>query len=96
MKITFEGIKSTITALEKAVESEISSLGDFTLNTAKKYTAIRSGNARRNWQLDKEKGGFTVENTVPYIERLDNGWSKQQPRGITKPTLRDIQRRKRK
>lgn len=96
MKITFEGIKRTVEELKTATRQEIESLATFTEQTAKKYTAVRSGNARRSWNLETTQSGFKVENTVPYIERLDKGWSKQQPRGITTPTMRDIERRKRK
>jgi hypothetical protein len=44
-------------------------------------TPIRSGNARRNTNLV----GNQIQANYPYAQRLDEGWSKQAPRGITRP-----------
>lgn len=40
------------------------------------------GNARRNTHLV----GDTIEADYRYAQRLDTGWSKQAPAGMTKPT----------
>ena len=45
-------------------------------------TPIRSGNARNHTRL---RGNSTIEANYPYAQRLDNGWSKQAPAGMTKP-----------
>lgn len=50
-------------------------------------TPIRSGNARRNTRLS----GDEIVANYPYAQRLDNGWSKQAPMGMTKPTEKKIQ-----
>lgn len=47
----------------------------------KTLTPIKTGNARRNTKLV----GDTIEANYPYATRLDNGWSKQAPQGMTKP-----------
>lgn len=49
-------------------------------------TPKRSGNARNKTKLrgDKIKSGY------PYAGRLDEGWSKQAPDGMTDPTLDKI------
>ena len=73
--------------------SSVAELSEELKTTARAKTPIRTGNARRNWQDKKSKTGFTVENKVPYIERLDQGSSKQAPRGIVGPTLTEIKRR---
>jgi hypothetical protein len=44
-------------------------------------TPVRSGNARRNTSLQ----GDTIRANYPYAQRLDEGWSRQAPRGITRP-----------
>lgn len=44
-------------------------------------TPIRSGNARRNTSLQ----GNQIQANYPYAQRLDEGWSKQAPRGIVRP-----------
>jgi hypothetical protein len=44
-------------------------------------TPIRSGNARRNTSLQ----GDTIRANYPYAQRLDEGYSRQAPKGITLP-----------
>jgi hypothetical protein len=53
----------------------------------KKETPIRSGNARRKTRLQ----GQTIKADYPYAKRLDNGWSKQAPEGMSDPTINYIQ-----
>lgn len=55
-------------------------------------TAKRSGNARSKTTLN----GNTIKAAYPYAERLDKGWSKQTPQGMSKPTERFIQQELRK
>ena len=50
-------------------------------------TPIRSGNARRNTNLYQD----TIEANYPYAQRLDQGYSKQRPDGMTKPTIAFLQ-----
>lgn len=51
-------------------------------------TPIRSGNARRNTQLNDK----TIEAKYPYAQRLDQGYSRQAPKGMVAPTLKEIER----
>ena len=53
-----------------------------------KNTPIRSGNARNRTEL---RGNSIVAN-YPYSQRLEDGWSKQAPDGMIKPTEEWIQR----
>jgi hypothetical protein len=53
-----------------------------------KNTPIRSGNARNHTEL---RGNKIVAN-YPYSQRLEDGWSKQAPDGMIKPTEEWIQR----
>lgn len=48
----------------------------------REITPIRSGNARQNTNLQ----GNRIFADYPYAERLDQGYSKQAPEGMTKPT----------
>lgn len=52
-------------------------------------TPIRSGNARRNTSLEKNK----IKARYPYAKRLDDGYSKQSPQGMTQPTINFIKKR---
>lgn len=79
--------------MEKATSKVVSDTAMVFESEAKKKTPIRSGNARRNWTRSSGKDSFEVENRVPYIERLESGYSKQAPRGITGPTVTAAKRR---
>jgi len=57
---------------------------------ARGFTPRRSGKAQRAWHVEGRGRNAEAINDVPYIERLDKGWSKQAPRGILKPTLRRL------
>lgn len=77
--------------LETQINDLIEDVSRRTLKTAKANTPIRSGRARRGWSTDSTGPGlFEVQNSVPYIEQLEKGRSKQAPRGITKPTVKAV------
>lgn len=48
-----------------------------------KNTPIRSGYARQHTDLS----GNVIEARYPYAERLNEGYSKQSPKGMTAPTI---------
>lgn len=52
-------------------------------------TPIRTGNARRKTKLQKN----TIAANYPYAQRLDDGYSKQSPRGMVEPTMKFIRER---
>jgi hypothetical protein len=75
-------------------------VGDFTLSNSKQMldkvvnelmtevktqvsgrTPIDTGRARRGWQQRSTK---VVENSVPYIEKLERGYSRQAPKGFVR------------
>jgi hypothetical protein len=50
-------------------------------------TPVKTGNARRNTHLT----GDTIQGDYAYATRLDRGYSKQAPNGMSAPTERFIQ-----
>ena len=52
----------------------------------KQITPRRSGNAQRNTYTK----GKTIKSDYAYAGRLDDGYSKQAPRGMTEPTMKYI------
>lgn len=54
-----------------------------------KNTPVRSGNARRKTRLIGNK----IRARYPYATRLDKGYSKQSPRGMSQPTREYIYKR---
>ena len=65
-----------------------------------KVTPKKSGRASRGWRYTLRYrlgyAGVLIENSVPYITRLDAGSSKQAPNGIVQPVLNKYIRRNKK
>lgn len=53
-----------------------------------KQTPIQSGNARRKTRLEKN----TIAARYPYAKKLDEGYSKQAPDGMSKPTEQHLKK----
>tara|TARA_R110002050_G_scaffold66093_3_gene142667 strand:- start:47 stop:340 length:294 start_codon:yes stop_codon:yes gene_type:complete len=49
----------------------------------KSQTPIRSGNARNK----TKRKGLTIKSDYGYAGPLDDGWSKQSPKGFTDPSI---------
>lgn len=52
-------------------------------------TPVRSGNARNNTY----QGGNQIRADYPYAGRLDDGYSRQAPKGMVEPTIAFIDKR---
>lgn len=85
----------------KAVQAELNKAGeplvDELANDAYQYfvaqTPIKSGNARRSTELDKTNSKTVIVGDYPYAQRLDDGYSRQSPSGMSKPTERYLEKR---
>ncbi len=75
-------IQDGITPALKKMQQQLDALPQKAYKEFVKNTPVRSGNARRKTDLRKTQ----IEARYPYAERLDNGWSKQSPEGMIKPT----------
>ena len=96
-RVDILGINKAMTALSEEIKAVIDEHANFIKSTVTSKTPKRSGNARRNWKKSKSDGtGFEVENRVPYIERLEAGYSKQAPRGFVNQTLKATSRRRKR
>lgn len=93
MKIQVLGVDDTLEFIGRSVESQVDTVAQIYLEEAQKATPIKSGRARRGWNKDVKRQGFSVNNNVPYIGRLEEGYSRQAPKGITGPALRRANRR---
>lgn len=92
-RVEISGIAGVMRSIRDQADRIVQNVQADVETTARAKTPIKTGNARKNWASKKDKTGFDVENRVPYIERLEGGSSKQAPRGIIGPTLKDINRR---
>ena len=75
-------IKDGITSDLKRIQKELDALPKEALQKYVSLTPIDKGNARRKTRL---KNKDTIEANYPYAKRLDEGYSKQAPDGMTKP-----------
>jgi HK97 gp10 family phage protein len=90
MKVTISGLDRLADSMSRTLEDLVQRVSVETEIAARQNTPVRSGRARNNWRRQTGKEQFTVTNTVPYIERLEAGASKQAPRGIIGPTLTQV------
>ena len=83
-------VTNKLTGQLNKISKQLSNLPKEALKEFVKNTPIRSGNARRNTKL---KGKNVIHARYPYAQRLDEGYSKQSPDGMSKPTEEFIQKR---
>lgn len=93
MGIRVTGISATQSTLSNQFRKFMEQVAQVVKEEAVNNTPIKSGYARSQWQKNVGNDSFSVENRVPYIERLEKGSSKQAPNGISMPTIRNVQRR---
>jgi hypothetical protein len=77
-------IKTNINPTLKSMQKKIDKIPVDAHKFFVKETPIRSGNARRNTTLKNKKD---IVANYPYAQRLDEGYSKQSPQGMTEPTM---------
>ena len=83
-RISVEGVAAAKRMLQNLVREEIRELEDTLVSEIRKRTPIDQGRARRGWQKRTKE----VRNDVPYIRRLENGYSRQAPKGFTQQAVR--------
>jgi hypothetical protein len=74
-------VTDNITKELTAIQKQLRAYPQEAVDQFRSLTPIDRGNARRKTVLKNE----TIELNYPYAERLDNGWSKQAPNGMTQP-----------
>jgi hypothetical protein len=82
-------VANSITSSLQRIQKELDRLPDQAFDVFVDNTPVRSGNARRKTQLR----GDEIQAKYPYAKRLDEGYSKQSPKGMVEPTERFIQNR---
>lgn len=80
--------QNTIEAGLSKLEKGIKGLPDAAYDEFVRNTPVRSGNARRRTSLQND----TIRANYPYAQRLDEGWSRQSPRGMVEPTVEFMKR----
>jgi len=90
--VTTPGLNSIAKDVKAYLAKEVREFSDQLLTDLKSFTPIapvNGGRARRGWSA-KQTGQYNVKvsNSVPYIERLEDNYSKQtRGRGIINPSV---------
>lgn len=74
-------VKDLMTGEIKKIQRQLKNLPKDGHKEFVRLTPIDTGNARRRTNLV----GNQIQASYPYAQRLDEGWSKQAPRGIVRP-----------
>lgn len=88
--IKLKKISDSVSFSLRRMQSRLSKLPAETYDFFVKITPKDTGNARRKTRLVKNK---TIATNYPYAQRLDEGWSRQAPQGMTRPTEKWLRRR---
>jgi hypothetical protein len=75
-------VDNKISPMLKKMQTEIKNLPSQALKVFVEETPVRNGNARRNTKLNKN----SIQANYPYAQKLNEGYSKQSPEGMTQPT----------
>lgn len=89
------GIKQVTNNINPAIEKRLANLKPVpskAYDFFKKVTPIRSGNARRSTDFKSTLQGGDITGNYNYANRLNAGYSRQAPQGMTKPTIEEIRR----
>ena len=91
--------RQTILQLQKEASGEVKSVMDQFYTELKNQTPVATGNARSNWRryrdvnIGRGEKQEVISNSVPYIQRLDEGYSRQAPAGIVNPAWEKANRK---
>ncbi len=77
--------KADLRRLQKDIDSAVSNSMESTFKYYRKETPRKGGNARNKTKFNKSRN--SINSNYDYAGRLDSGWSKQSPKGFTKPSL---------
>ena len=89
LKLNTQDVKRLAKDIDNAIDDSM----DDTFSTYRKNTPKRNGYARRNTKLTKRNETFSIKSNYDYAGRLDEGWSKQAPRGFTSPSFKFLKKR---
>jgi hypothetical protein len=94
LKIRVRGTEEVKRSLEREKEAFFTRVAEDIKAVAVQKTPIDKGQARRGWRLENSYKSKNIVNRVSHIVPLEEGRSKQAPRGILGPTIREISNRR--
>jgi len=89
MRVFLKVISRAIAAKLNRRQQQVSKIPQKAYEFFKGITPKKTGNARKNTSLQNKT---IIEADYPYANRLDKGWSKQAPDGMSQPTIKYIRK----
>jgi hypothetical protein len=89
VSVKFTVTRNTFPAASRRIRRALDKLPDEAYDVFRDETPIRTGNARSKTRLR----GDVINANYPYAGRLDNGYSRQSPRGMVAPTIEFLRKR---
>lgn len=96
----FRSARKAYADIEDSLNAVVNHFLDDFYKEVKKTTPIDKGRAKRGWRqrgkydIARRGSQTVIENRVTYIGVLDEGSSKQAPRGMTDPAFRKLSKRR--
>lgn len=81
--MAFKKVRDFMSPSLRKMQSNLDKLPAQAYNFFVKITPKDTGNARRRTRLSRNS---VIEANYPYAQPLDDGWSRQAPKGMTEPT----------
>ena len=82
-------VTNNISKYIKDIKKDLAKIPQEAYKEFVQLTPIDKGNARKRTTLDKD----VIKANYPYAQRLDEGYSKQAPKGMTKPLEKWLEKR---
>lgn len=89
MNFDVKKTRDTLTGGINSINRQLRQLPKEAYDVFRDETPVRTGNARSKTRLQ----GNEIVAAYPYAQRLDEGYSKQAPKGMSEPTLKFIEQR---
>lgn len=78
--------------LQKQIDQAVDVSTEDTYDFFKKKTPVKGGNARRNTKYKESSTKASITGDYAYSGVLDAGRSRQAPKGMTKPSLKELEK----
>jgi len=85
MSVVVRGRNQIRGAIKNIVNQEIDAITEDYKKAVVPRTPVDTGRARRGWQTRNN----SIKNSVPYIARLEGGYSRQAPNGFVNQAVKD-------
>ena len=90
--------RGTLDELKGSISKDFNAYAQEVYAEIVKTTPVRSGQARRSWTKPQptRKDNYNAvitSSSLPYMQPLDEGYSKQAPNGIIQPAIDKVTRR---